>query len=172
MARKIPELDPRRDLEAYTGTALRNADIWTPEKIRSEYSRLRSIARKRLERLEVKEPESYAYRYNKDRYKPVAQMSVAQMRAELTNLAKFITAKTGTVRGIEEQRRKAIAKLTERGYTGVTAGNLRQFGKYMESWRDLSKQVMRKGSPTAVELFEFIQEHDIPWEVVNENFER
>ena len=86
----LQNLDPRNNLEPYTRQALNNADIWTPQQIRAEYSRLRSIARKRLERLAVNEPESYAYRHNKDLYKPVKELTPAQMKERLYQVARFV----------------------------------------------------------------------------------
>ena len=91
------QLDPRNNLQAYSPQAIRNADVWTPQMLRSEYSRLRSIARKRLERLERLEPESYAYRHNKDRYDPVRTLSVAQLKEKLPQLARFIAAKVAAL---------------------------------------------------------------------------
>ena len=163
------QLDPRNNLQWYTRSALRNADVWTPKMIREEYSRLRDIAQKRLKRLGEAEPESYAYTSNVGRYKPVRELTTEQAREQLTDLAKFIAAKTGTVRGIRQQRTKAVKTLRERGYTSITQNNIKLFGEFMETWR-ASKLAHSKGSPDVAESFEFMQEHDIPWEYVKPNF--
>ena len=163
------QLDPRNNLQAYSPQAIRNADVWTPQMLRSEYSRLRSIARKRLERLERLEPESYAYRHNKDRYDPVRTLSVAQLKEKLPQLARFIAAKSGSVTGIRDIRKRTLAKLHRHGYKGITETNLRAFGDFMDEWRE--KELDRTiGSPTAAEMFEFTQEHEIPWETVKQKF--
>lgn len=163
------QLDPRNNLQAYSPQAIRNADVWTPQMIRSEYSRLRSIARKRLERLAVAEPESYAYRHNKDRYGPVRTLSAAQLKEKLPELARFVAAKGGSVSGLREIRKATLATLRRHGYTGVTATNLKAFGEFMEEWRE--KKLDRTiGSPTAAEMFEFTQDKKIPWDTVKENF--
>ena len=110
MAKLNPdELDPRNNLEWYTADAITNADVWTPQMIRREYSRLRDIAQKRLKRLAEAEPESYAYRHNVGQYAPARGQTTKELAAKLPELARFIAAKTGTVRGIREQRIKAAA---------------------------------------------------------------
>lgn len=162
-------LDPRNNLQYYTPSAIKNADVWTDANVRKEYSRLRDIAQKRLARLEILEPDSYAYRKNAGRFAPARGQSTADLRAQLPELAKFIAAKTGSVTGIRAQRAKAVAALQERGYTGITKQNIKAFGEFMDEWR--AKKLDRTiGSPTAAELFEFTQDNEIPWETVKENF--
>lgn len=163
-------VDPRNALELYTRTALRNMpELWTDVFIRSEYSRLRDIARKRLKRLAVEEPESYAYRENKNAFAPARGQSTEELRALLPQLARFIAAKTGTVSGIRAARNKAVQTLQEHGYTGVTRENFKQFSQFMEEWR-AKKLQHTVGSPDVVEFFEFTQEQQIPWEKIRDSF--
>lgn len=163
------QLDPRNNLQYYTTGALRNADVWTDRAIRQEYKRLRDIAQKRLQRLAVAEPGSQAYKRNVGRFAAARGQSTEQLRQLLPDLAKFIAAKTGTVSGIRQQRARAVETLQRHGYTGVTKANLQAFGEFMEQWRQssLGRSI---GSPTAVETFEFTQEHGIPWDRVKEDF--
>ena len=172
MARlSIDQLDPRNNLELYTREALRNADVWTDKLIREEYSRLRDIAQKRLKRLAASEPTSYAYTKNVGVYGPARGQSTEELRKLLPDLAKFIAAKTGTVSGIRAARRQAIRTLQEHGYTGITPSNYASFGEFMREWRarKLEKVI---GSQTVVELFEFTEDNDIPWDTVKQDFER
>ena len=163
------QMDPRNNLQYYTKAAVRNSDVWTDKMVRQEYRRLRDIAQKRLKRLAVAEPGSQAYKSNVGRFGPTKSMSTAQLRQLLPDLAKFIAAKTGTVSGIREQRNKALATLHQHGYTGITKSNLAAFGEFMDELRS-SKAGRSIGSPTAVETFEFTQEHNIPWDKVKEDF--
>ena len=170
MAKLDPsQLDPRNNLQFYTKAALRNSEVWTDSAIRAEYRRLRDIAQKRLKRLAEAEPGSYAYKTNKGKYPGARGMSTEQMRKALPDLARFIAARSGTVRGIKEQRTKALATLHAHGYTGINKSNLRAFGEFMEEWRS-NKAAHKRGSPTAVETFEFTQKHNIPWETVKQDF--
>jgi hypothetical protein len=164
------QMDPRNNLEWYTKEAItNNAEVWTPQMIRREYSRLRDIAQKRLSRLAVAEPGSYAYRKNVGQYAPARGQTTEALAAKLPQLARFIAAKTGSVRGIRAQRAAAVRTLQERGYTGVTTANIKEFGEFMEHYRD-NKVTHSIGSPEAVEVFEFYQEQGIPWKKVKEDF--
>lgn len=171
MAKLNPdELDPRNNLEWYTSDAITNADVWTPQMIRREYSRLRDIAQKRLKRLAEAEPESYAYRHNVGQYAPARGQTTEELAAKLPELARFIAAKTGTVRGIREQRIKAAETLQSHGYN-VSREQMRAFGKWMEQWRT-SKEAHSVGSPEIVELFTFAEENEVDKDKIRENYQR
>ena len=163
------QLDPRNNLQYYTKAALKNVDLWDDRTVRAEYARLRDISQKRLKRLAKEEPESYAYQANVGKYAPTKTLTTAEIKELLPGLAKFIAAKTGTVRGIRAQRERAVESLQELGYTEITPANIKQFGEYMEAWRS-SKQSRSKGSPNVAAYFEFLQQRDIPWEKVKEDF--
>lgn len=162
--------DPRVNLEYYTREAIRNADVWTDSAVRAEYSRLRDIAQKRLKRLAVNEPQSYAYRANVGQYAPARGMSTEEIRMQLPTLAKFIAAKTGSVMGIRAQRRKAVDTFREHGYNFINQNNLRAFGDFMESFRSKRGKTRTYGSFDAVELWEFTQENNIDPERVKKQF--
>lgn len=164
------KLDPRVNLQFYTREGLRNADVWTDKLIRSEYSRLRDIAVKRLERLGRVEPESFAYRANVGQYAPARGQTTEQLRTQLPLLAKFIAARTGSVMGIQAQRRKAVESLQERGFAFINAGNIRQFGEFMDSYRSKRGAARTYSSFQAAEVYEFTQEHDIDPERVKRQF--
>lgn len=170
MPRLTPDmLDPRNNLQYYTKEALKNSDIWTPREMRREYARLRDIAQKRLKRLAIAEPESYAYRMNRGAYAPTKTLSNAEVLELLPKLAKFIAAKTGSVSGIRSQQAKAVATLQAHGYTGVTTANYKQFAEFMEQWH-ADKKAHFVGSPPVVDFFEFTQKHEIPWQAVKDDF--
>ena len=161
-------LDPRDNMEYYTKSALSSGE-WTDAEVRREYSRLRDIAQKRLQRLVRNEPGSYAYRKNVGQYPTLAEIGTEGAMEKLPQLARFIGAKTGSVTGIREQRNKALETLQEHGYTFINKGNIRQFGEFMESFRaDKALQVV--GSPTAAELFEAAKERHMNIEEIKEQF--
>lgn len=168
MAINPDQLDPRNNLQWYTRDAIKNADVWTPQQVRREYSRLRDIAEKRLKRLAISEPESYAYRHNVGKYAPARGQSTAELAEQLPELARFIAAKTGSVKGIRAQRNKAVATLQESGYDFVTPANIKEFGEFMEASREtkLGKAVYTE----IIAAYRFMQEQDIPWARVKEDF--
>lgn len=166
----MARLDPRVNLEMYTREAIRNADVWTDTAVRKEYSRLRDIAQKRLERLGRNEPESFAYRSNRGQYAPARGQTTEALRQQLPQLAKFIAARTGSVTGIRAQRRKAVESLQAKGYRFVTKENLGAFGEFMEEFRAKRGAARSYGTFEALELWEFAQANDIDVEKVKKQF--
>jgi hypothetical protein len=117
-------------------------EVYTPEgaktltdkELRKEYTRLRSIARKRLERFQGTEwTDTQIYKLNADVYKPLKEItSDRELRHLFSDVARFVTAETGSVSGLEKQRKKGIQTLNERGYDFINKENYRQFGEFME----------------------------------------
>lgn len=172
---KIPsdQLDPRNNLQWYSRAALRNADVWTDRNIRQEYSRLRDISQKRLKRLAVSEPESYAYRENIGKYAPVRELTTEEARALLPELARFIAAKTSTVTGIRRQREKAVKTLQAQGFA-VTKENIKLFGQYMQTWRE-TQNGRKRGLVTsgeAAESYEFFEKSGIELDEIKDRFNK
>lgn len=133
-------LDPRQNLEAYNLQALRNNPIWTAENIKSEYQRLRKIANKRLETMAKYEEgrQSRTYRENIGKYKPYSELTPGEAKALLSDVARMLAAKRGTLTGIRAANKQAIETLQERGYEFINAGNIHDFGRFMETWRSSS----------------------------------
>lgn len=127
--------------ETYTPEGLKSL---TDSELRKEYSRLRSIARKRLERFEGTEwTDSQVYRLNSGKYIPIKDISTArELRHLLVEVSKFVSSSTGSVSGLKEQRQKAIETLRDRGYDFVDKNNFKQFGEFMEYARIANKNKM------------------------------
>lgn len=174
MAKLSPDqLDPRNMLEYYTKDAIRNSEMWTEQLIRSEYSRLRSIAQKRLVRLERNEPESYAYKKNVGKYPAARETSTEDIIKLMPQLAKFIAAKTGSVTGIRQQRRAAVEALQEAGNWFITMDNYKQFSDFMALWRaEDSGKKQSWGSDEVVQVFQWSYEQGINAEDIKGNFDR
>nr|DAQ06306.1 MAG TPA: hypothetical protein [Caudoviricetes sp.] len=150
-------IDPKETPEFYTLDAIRHADVWTPENIKHEYQRLRVIAQKRLKRIEESEigRASKTYYYNKDRYKPSSELKLYEMKLLLADLAKMMTARTGTLRGIKRARDKAIKTFHKHGYTFVNESNYIDLGEFFRQWKD---GMMRGyGSTVALDFYEAIR---------------
>lgn len=165
----LPERDPRNDMRLYTRYALTSAGIWSERDIRAEYSRLRDIAQKRLQRLARAEPESYAYRENAGAYPTARSLSTAQITDLLPDLARFITARAGSVSGIRAIRKQTLETLHERGYDFVNARNLREFGEYMEDWRS-RRELHSIGSVEAAEFYGWASENKVDVERIRADF--
>jgi Tfp pilus assembly protein PilO len=117
-------------------------EVYTPEgaktlsdhDLRKEYSRLRSIARKRLERFDGTEwTDTQVYQLNKGVYKPLSEIkSNTELRHLFSDVSRYVTASTSSVSGLEKQRRQGVKTLNERGYDFVTKENYRRFADFME----------------------------------------
>jgi hypothetical protein len=117
-------------------------EVYTPEgaktlsdhDLRKEYSRLRSIARKRLERFEGTEwTDTQVYQLNHGVYKPLSEIkSNTELRHLFSDVSRYVTASTSSVSGLEKQRRQGVKTLNERGYDFVTKENYRRFADFME----------------------------------------
>lgn len=130
-------------------TTNRNADVLTWEyddyypyrleqiderALRKEYTRLRKIANKRLNRLQASEyKETDLAREYAGGFALLAD--VEDLPRELTRLARFVASERSSVTGLKRIDRQTIETLQEHGYTFVNAKNIRQFGAFMEEMR-------------------------------------
>lgn len=126
----------------YNPVALKQLD---PSQVRKEYSRLRSIARKRIERIKASEWGTDKIVARLPEIAPINTLSESQIRARTSELARFIQAKTGSVSGMNAARRKAVKTLGARypKLKGkVTVKNWREFAEFMEYSRELHQNRM------------------------------
>lgn len=116
----------------YNPQALENR---TERELRKEYSRLRSIANKRLDRLMNSEfADSQAVAYNAGLYIPLAAVqSKSELKHLLTDLARFILSEQSTVTG----QRAIVQRLLktwrgDKGYYWLYRGNIRSWVRFVE----------------------------------------
>lgn len=165
MASKRPVL--HYDLGWYDVTTLKSE-----KEMRKEYARLREVARKRLARMEDTPAErSQAYRMNRFRFeKPQSQIeSIGELGRRLSDLSRFINAKSSTVTGQRELRAKSLETLHEHGYTFVNERNIYDFGEFMEWWR-ASEYSRLCNSDMVSDLFGINTRLKMPLEQLESNF--
>lgn len=161
------------DPEVYIPAAIRYGYLELSE-ARAEYSRLRSAAVKRLQRLSRTEGRLYsAYRmYGKEGFAPLPKDATpAEVGRALANVYHFLEMKTSSISDIRASQRQALKTLNDRGYTFLNKSNIREFGEFMESARQ-QKVVSsnRGGSPVIVELYETAKRLSLPPEKIQRNF--
>lgn len=124
------------DYENYHIEALKSGTL-TMKEMRAEYSRLRKIANARLEALrKSKFSTTQAYMLNAGKYVTLDKIeSERDLMYKLHDLARFVTAKSGSVTGQYEIRRNALESLRESGLTFVNEKNFELFGEFMEEAR-------------------------------------
>lgn len=102
--------------------------------LRKEYTRLRKIANKRLARLQAsKYKDTELAKEYVGGFAILA--NVADVPRELTLIARFVASEKSSITGLKRLETKAISTLRQHGYTFVNAGNVGQFGAFMEEMR-------------------------------------
>lgn len=160
------------------------------DELRKEYSRLRQVANKRLDRMEgTRFENSQTYKRNAGKYttleeikaealahaknlKPEAAEKLVDMYVakKMDELYRFLTAKSGSIRGLQNIENRTIEALRERGLTFINKSNIQQFGDYMEYLRSVHKG-KQFDSERAVDLFGAATRKGINPEEISEDFE-
>lgn len=158
----------------YTPTNLNKllkADV-TKAQVRSEYSRLRGIAMKRLNRLqEADMDDTQAYLRNYKHYPKLKDIKTNQeLAGRLSDLSRFIQAKASTVSGQKAIRAKSIATLHEHGYNFVNNDNIVAFGKFMEEYRQEKLDKAGYDSGDAAMLYSIVEKHRLDPDEVYQDF--
>lgn len=133
---RIPKVKLSFPQEYYMPELLRQG-ILTPEQMRAEYTRLRNVANKRLLRMQDTRFENYqSFQQNVGKFVPVSQISSErELIYRLSEVERFISAKTSTISGIRDIERRTLESLQDAGYTFVNAKNLLAFGEFMAEYR-------------------------------------
>ena len=128
---KFNEMPLAWDYDVYYPYRLEQMD---ESALRKEYTRLRKIANKRLARLQAsKYKDSDLAREYAGGFEILA--NVTDLPRELTLLARFVASEKSSITGLKRIETKAISTLHQHGYTFVNAGNVGQFGSFMEEMR-------------------------------------
>ena len=140
--------------------------------IRKEYTRLRDISQKRLKRMgSTMWADTQMYKRNVNHYPKLKDIhSPSELAARLSDLSRFIEAKTSTVSGMESRLKKSLATLYEHGYMFVTRENFIDFGKFMEEYRFQKLDQLYDSGDTA-ETYDALEKHRIDPTKVKEDFE-
>lgn len=160
------------NLPNYNYDALRAMNV---KDVRREYSRLRSIARKRLERLsqnpEFTKSQTYLrYRNTFTSLKDIKPNQVARLSKKLSEVYQFLGMETSTVTGMKDVSKRIIAGLQAKGYTAIkTDKDLRRFGEYMDFNRALKKGG-KYDSEKVVEMMDATEKAGISAKQVQQDF--
>lgn len=156
--------------EYYYPEALRSG-ILTEAEMRKEYSYLRAIANKRLERFPGTEFEEHqSYRRNVGKFAPLSEISSKRdLIMKLYEVKKFTSAKSSSVTGLRAIERQALETARERGLTWLNKGNLKAFGEFMEEARARGYARLY-GSERVAELFGTASKKDLDPQKLFEDF--
>lgn len=113
---------------------LARATTISDKTLRAEYSRLRSIANKRLQRMEGKPEAAGTYDRLPDQFPKLKGMSRADVVRALGDVSEFLTAKRGSLSGIRESNKQIQESLNERGIN-VPRDQIAKFGSFMNAMK-------------------------------------
>lgn len=167
MAKHKPTQYVWQDLE-YTPYYLNKHTV---AELRKEYSKLRSIVRKRQERLEQSEFAELAEVKHYGKLPPVAQIKNKQQLVYALAEAKRFLNKDISITRFKRERKAMIAKLNDNGYDFVTKQNFLSYVTFMETMRTIAQNMHFDSEPIA-DLFESVTTGKIPASKVQKWFEK
>lgn len=115
--------------------------FYTPKELRAEASRLRSIARKRLNRLSsAGYEESATYQNNMNLYRSIRDLNDREVAAYLQDVYEFLDDPISTIKGYREYRTELIEALHQSDkpidFSKINDENFDSFTRFMEHWRN------------------------------------
>ena len=143
-------------MAGYKRPELKLGDVWeynysslkkfSDSELRKEYSRLRSIAQKRIKRLgESQWSWTNTYQTYKEGFPELSEIKThSDLVKELQTLGHYVYSKETSISGMNEIMKKSIESLNESGYDFVNERNWRAWTQFMDKY----KKLWSKGSPT------------------------
>ena len=138
MAKRKPTQYAWQDLE-YTPYYLNKH---TEAELRKEYSKLRSIVRKRQERLEKSEFAELSEVKHYGKLPPVAQIKNKQQLVYALAEAKRFLNQDISITRFKRERKDMVTKLNANGYGFITQHNFTSFVEFMESMRTIAQNTI------------------------------
>lgn len=158
---------------AYTPVGV-SLGLISEKEARKEYTRLRSIAMKRLARLEESQygaSNSSFIQYARERLKPLAQTPEGGVAGVLSEARIFLQNPLSTLRGQRERREsKIINTLKSHGYN-IGPEDIRAFGNFME-WARSKLQGLMLASSEVAQLYEDARDAGINVKELERDFEQ
>ena len=118
----------------HIGPQLVRAHSISDATLRAEYSRLRSIANKRIQRMEGKPEAAGTYDRLPDQFPKLKGMSREDVVRALGDVSRFLIAERGSLSGIKASNKKIERSLKERGIN-VPADQIAKFGAFMNAMK-------------------------------------
>lgn len=138
MAKRKPTQYAWQDLE-YTPYYLNKH---TEAELRKEYSKLRSIVRKRQERLEKSEFAELSEVKHYGKLPPIAQIKNKQQLVYALAEAKRFLNQDISITRFKRERKDMVTKLNANGYGFITQQNFTSFVEFMEAMRIIAQNTI------------------------------
>ena len=144
----------------------------TGRNLREEYSRLRSIAVKRLQRLGNSEwNDTDLYLRSKNKFKKLKDIkNERELRYLFSDLHYFLDSPRSSVTGLDKIRRQSLDTLHEHGYDFVTKKNFREFARFMEWAREHAQAYMYDSERVAIAYNELAVKRNLSQQEIESSF--
>lgn len=124
--------------------------------MRSEYTRMRDVAQKRLKRLAKQFPDSKAVQSHPKGFPKLKTLDPRDFPKAFAELAKFVKAKGSTVTGQKQIKEKTIKTWQDQGLNL----NPKNYDKTIKVLEEMRRQKIVYGSDKAVELADYMLDLD------------
>lgn len=125
--------------------------------LRSEYSRYRSIAQRRIERMGKSEfADTKTYAKHAGGFAKLSDLSAAELPKAFSELSKFINAKSSSITGQKAIREKTIKTLRAQGLDV----NEQNYNAMIKVFEEMRSQKLIYGSDKALEVADYIMHGD------------
>lgn len=138
--------------------------------IKKEYTRLRDILNKRIQRINKSDfaGQGIAGQFPKGLPK-LADIAPEDLPYLLQQAATALNSRSGSLKGLQTRQSETIKSLRERGYTNIDNSNIRQFASFMDEARDRGLEKIY-GSDTIATMYDSIADLDISPEAIMQDF--
>lgn len=142
-----------------------------PEKeIKKEYTRLRDILNKRIQRINKSDfaGQGIAGQFPQGLPK-LADIAPEDLPYLLQQAATALNSRSGSLKGLQMRQSETVKSLRERGYTNIDDSNIRQFASFMDEARDRGLEKIY-GSDTIATMYDSIVALDISPGAIMQDF--
>ena len=160
----------RYSFRQYTVYANRIGAGIPQNEIKKEYTRLRDILNKRIQRINKSDfaGQGIAGQFPQGLPK-LAEIASEDLPYLLQQAATAINSRSGSLKGLQMRQSETIKSLRERGYTNIDNSNIRQFASFMDEARDRGLEKIY-GSDTIATMYDSIVALDISPEAIMQDF--
>jgi len=117
--------------------------------MKKEYTKMRDIAEKRIKRLRSSEfNDTSAYKSHREGFQKLRDIDKRDFAKAFSELSKFINAKSSTIRGQQDIRRKTIRTWRDQGLNL----NQKNYDKVIKILEEMRRQKLVYGSDKVIEL--------------------
>ena len=168
MAERKAEL--KYSFRQYTVYANRIGAGIPQNEIKKEYTRLRDILNKRIQRINKSDFAGQGITGQFPNGLPkLSEIAPEDLPYLLQQAAIALNSRGGSLKGLRMRQSETIKSLRERGYTNISDSNIRAFANFMEEARDRGLEKVY-GSDTIATMYDSVVALDISPEAIMQDF--